>query len=154
MTESQEDEKRILNKDKPEMNRGVELLLRNRRRKPERPKTFQVKFGKLIALWNREIIFHFNLLGHKKKIKTLWRSAMSETLIVTLTLMTLVSILAIMVGGMIGWMARQHSYETTPQVVYTHPEMFDENGQLVPDEILALRIENNYDINTEETEEE
>ena len=80
---------------------------------------------------------------------------MSETLVVTLTLMTLVSILAILVGGMIGWMARQHSYETTPQVVYTHPEMFDEHGQLVPDEILALRIENNYDINTtEETEEE
>ena len=46
-----------------------------------------------------------------------------------------------LVGGMIGWMARQHSYETTPQVVYTHPEMFDANGQLVPDEILALRIE-------------
>mgnify|MGYP001162624426 CR=1 FL=1 len=67
---------------------------------------------------------------------------MSETLVVTLTLMTLVSILAILVGGMIGWMARQHSYETTPQVVYTHPEMFDANGQLVPDEILALRIEN------------
>ena len=66
---------------------------------------------------------------------------MSETLVVALTLMTLVSILAIMVGGMIGWMARQHSYETTPQVVYTHPEMFDANGQLVPDEILALRIE-------------
>ena len=70
---------------------------------------------------------------------------MSETLVVTLTLMTLVSILALLVGGMIGWMARQHSYETTPQVVYTHPEMFDANGQLVPDEILALRIENNYD---------
>ena len=78
---------------------------------------------------------------------------MSETLAVTLTLMTLVSILAILVGGMIGWMARQHSYETTPQVVYTHPEMFDANGQLVPDEILALRIENNYDTNTEEEEE-
>ena len=70
---------------------------------------------------------------------------MSETLVVTLTLMTVVSILAILVGGMIGWMARQHSYETTPQVVYTHPEMFDANGQLVPDEILALRIENNHD---------
>jgi len=80
---------------------------------------------------------------------------MSETLVVTLTLTTIVSALALLVGGMIGWMARQHSYETTPQVVYTHPEMFDENGQLVPDEILALRIENNYDINTtEETEEE
>ena len=70
---------------------------------------------------------------------------MSETLVVTLTLMTLVSILAIIVGGMIGWMARQHSYETTPQVVYSHPEMFDANGNLVPDEILALRIENNHD---------
>ena len=68
MTESQEEEKRTLNKDKPEMNRGVELLLRNRRRKPEKPKTFQVKFGKLIALWNREIIFHFNFyLDIRKK---------------------------------------------------------------------------------------
>ena len=66
---------------------------------------------------------------------------MSETLVVTLTLTTVMSILALLVGGMIGWIARQHSYETTPQVVYTHPEMFDENGNLVPDEILALRIE-------------
>ena len=66
---------------------------------------------------------------------------MSETLVVTLTLTTIVSALALLVGGMIGWMARQHSYETTPQVVYTHPEMFDANGQLVPDEIVALRIE-------------
>ena len=66
---------------------------------------------------------------------------MSETLVVTLTLTAVVSALALLVGGMIGWMARQHSYETTPQVVYTHPEMFDANGQLVPDEILALRIE-------------
>ena len=74
--------------------------------------------------------------------------------IVTLTLTTVVSFLALLVGGMIGWMARQHSYETTPQVMYTHPEMFDENGQLVPDEILALRIENNYDTNTENEEEE
>ena len=70
---------------------------------------------------------------------------MSETLVVSLTLMTVMSMLALLVGGMIGWMARQHSYETTPQVVYSHPEMFDANGNLVPDEILALRIENNHD---------
>ena len=70
---------------------------------------------------------------------------MSETLVVTLTLMTLVSILALIVGGMVGWMARQHSYETTPQVVYTHPEMFDANGHLVRDEIVALIIENIHD---------
>ena len=77
-----------------------------------------------------------------------------EQTIVTLTLMTLVSFLALLVGGMIGWMARQHSYETTPQVVYTHPEMYDENGNLVPDEILAVRFENNYDTDTENEEEE
>ena len=75
---------------------------------------------------------------------------MSETLIVSLTLMTVMSALALLVGGMIGWMARQHSYETTPQVVYSHPEMFDANGNLVPDEILALRIENNHDTEIED----
>ena len=75
---------------------------------------------------------------------------MSETLVVTLTLTTVVSVLALLVGGMIGWMARQHSYETTPQVVYAHPEMFDENGQLVPDEIVAVRFENNYDHDEED----
>ena len=45
MTEDREDEKKDLNNDKPEINRGVELLLRNRRRKPEPPKTFQVQFS-------------------------------------------------------------------------------------------------------------
>ena len=68
MTENQEDEKSNLNKDKPEMNRGVELLLRNRRKKPEKPKTFQVKFGKLVSFWNREIVFHINFyLDIRKK---------------------------------------------------------------------------------------
>ena len=61
MTEDQEGAVKDLNNDKPEINKGVELLLRNRRRKPEAPKTFQVKFGKLISLWNREIVFHINV---------------------------------------------------------------------------------------------
>ena len=68
LTEDLEEEKKDLNKDKPHINRGVELLLRNRRRSTPKPKTFQVKFGKLIALWNREIIFHFNFyLDIRKK---------------------------------------------------------------------------------------
>ena len=74
---------------------------------------------------------------------------MDSFTIVTLTLTTLVSILALLVGGMIGWMARQHSYDTTPQVVYTHPEMLDENGNLIPDEIVAVRFEN-YDDDEED----
>ena len=69
MTENQEEEKKDLNKNEPlEINRGVELLLRNRRKKPDKPKTFQVKFGKLISLWNREIVFHFDFyLDIRKK---------------------------------------------------------------------------------------
>ena len=68
MTEDQEDEKKDLNNDKPEINRGVELLLRNRRRRPEAPKTFQVKFGNLFSFFSREIVFHFNFyLDIRKK---------------------------------------------------------------------------------------
>ena len=59
MTEKEEEEKRILNKDKPEINKGVELLLRNRRKKPK-PKTFQVEFS--FFIW--EITFCLNI---KKK---------------------------------------------------------------------------------------
>ena len=68
MTEDLAEEKKDLNNDKPEINRGVELLLRRRKETPEKPKTFQVKFGNLIALWNREIIFHLNFyLDIRKK---------------------------------------------------------------------------------------
>ena len=69
MTEDQEDAKKDLNNDKPlEINRGVELLLRNRRRKPEAPKTFQVKFGNMFSFFRREIVFHFNFyLDIRKK---------------------------------------------------------------------------------------
>ena len=69
MTEDQEDAKKDLNKNEPqEINRGVELLLRNRRKKPEAPKTFQVKFGNLFSFFNREIVFHFNFyLDIRKK---------------------------------------------------------------------------------------
>jgi len=67
VTENQEEEKKSLNNPELHINRGVELLLR-RREKPEKPKTFQVKFGNLIALWNREIVFHFNFyLDIRKK---------------------------------------------------------------------------------------
>ena len=50
------------------VNRGVELLLRNRRRKPEPPKTFQIKFGNMVSFMKREIVFHFNFyLDIRKK---------------------------------------------------------------------------------------
>lgn len=57
MKNDQEEEKNKLNKSEPQINRGVELLLRNRRREESKPRTFQVKFGKMISLFHRE--FHF-----------------------------------------------------------------------------------------------
>ena len=74
-----------------------------------------------------------------------------ETTIVTLTLSTVVSFLALLVGGMIGWLARQH-HLAQQYVAYTHPEMFDEHGNVVPDEIVAVRFENDYD--TDEDDED
>ena len=57
MTEDREDEKKDLNNDKPlEINRGVELLLRNRRKKPQ-SKTFQVKF----SIFKREITLSLDI---------------------------------------------------------------------------------------------
>lgn len=54
-----------INKNELQINRGVELLLRNRRRESLAPKTFQVKFGKMITLFQREfdffIEFHFDI---------------------------------------------------------------------------------------------
>ena len=68
MTDDLEDAKTKLNKSQPQINRGIELLLRNRRRKPEPPKTFQIRFGKMISLFRREVVFHLNFyLDIRKK---------------------------------------------------------------------------------------
>jgi len=69
-------------------------------------------------------------------------------LAVTLTIGTLISIMMFFVGGVVGWLAKEHQFQTQP--VYTHPEMFDENGNILPDEILAVRFENSYDDYEEE----
>ena len=60
MNDDLDEERSNLNNDETHINRGVELLLRNRRSKPDPPKTFQVKFGKMISFLRREIVFHFN----------------------------------------------------------------------------------------------
>ena len=68
MTKERGDAKRKLNNSEPEINRGVELLLRKRRRKSEEPKTLQMKFGKMISLLKREIHIQFEFhLDIRKK---------------------------------------------------------------------------------------
>lgn len=74
-------------------------------------------------------------------------------LAVALTLGTLISVIFFFVGGMIGWTLKQYLIERN-YIAYTHPEMFDTNGNLIPDEILAVRFENDYDSDTEDEDED
>ena len=67
-----------------------------------------------------------------------------------LTIFTILTFLFLLVGGVIGWLTKSHLYENQVRRFYTHPEMFDENGNLIPDEILAVRFENDYDDNDDE----
>ena len=68
MIEGQEGAEKTLNNDEPQINKGVELLLRNRRKKLDQPKTFQIKFGNMISIFKRDIVFHFNFyLDVRKK---------------------------------------------------------------------------------------
>ena len=68
MTEDLEDEKKDLNKNKPEINRGFELLLRNRRKKPK-PKTFEVKF----SFFDREIALSLDIKKRNTLEKQSWK---------------------------------------------------------------------------------
>jgi hypothetical protein len=61
-----------------------------------------------------------------------------------LTVFCLVSFMFLAIGGIIGWLWKEHVVYSTPQQVFVHPEMFDNNGNLIPDEILAVRFENDY----------
>jgi len=66
-------------------------------------------------------------------------------LAVTLTLSTVISLLFLVVGGVVGYLLREYAYQRTATYIPTHPEMFDENGQIIPDEILSVRFENGPD---------
>jgi hypothetical protein len=61
-----------------------------------------------------------------------------------LTVFCLISFMFLTIGGIIGWLWKEHVVYSTPQQVVVHPEMFDNNGNLIPDEILAVRFENDY----------
>ena len=65
---------------------------------------------------------------------------------VLLVMFSILCFTFLLIGGIIGWLAQQNNYvQMQNQVAYTHPEMYDENGNLIPDEIVAVRFENNDD---------
>ena len=57
-------------------------------------------------------------------------------------------ILFLIVGVIGGWVARDYmmNYQEVEKI---HPEMYDRNGNIVPDEIVAFRFEN-HDNNDED----
>ncbi len=61
-------------------------------------------------------------------------------LAVTLTLSTIISIMFLLVGGVIGYLLKEYVIERNSTFIPTHPEMFDENGKIIPDDVLAVRF--------------
>ena len=54
---NEEEEKDDLNNDKTEINKGFDLLLRNRRKEEPKTKTFHVQF----SIFGREITFYLDI---------------------------------------------------------------------------------------------
>ena len=98
---------------------------------------------------NRGVEFILNGGNKKPTSKIITIGNRSMTLDTILVLVLPISLLFFFVGGLIGWVARDYmmNYREIPR---PHPEMFDINGNLVPDEIVAFRFENNYDDSEEE----
>ena len=96
--------------------------------------------------------FELILTGGKKKTKPLHITTLKiggrDMLAISLVFGSFLTVLFLIVGAIGGWVAREYfmNYQEMPRV---HPEMFDGNGNLVPDEIVAFRFEN-YDNDKEE----
>ena len=74
---------------------------------------------------------------------------------VLLVIFSMLCLTFLILGGIIGWLAQQNNYINLQNqgVAFSHPEMYDENGNLIPDEIVAVRFENPND-NSEEDDED
>lgn len=71
-------------------------------------------------------------------------------LAVALTFSAIISVLFLLVGGVVGYLLKEYAIDRTSQYIPMHPEMFDENGQIIPDDVLAVRFENTMEDLTED----
>ncbi len=69
MTKDQGEKRKLNNSQNLQINRGFELMLRHsiRREKSSEPKTFQIRFGKMLSLLKREIHFQIDFFFDMKK---------------------------------------------------------------------------------------
>ena len=73
-------------------------------------------------------------------------------LAITLTFTVISSVAFLLIGSIIGYIFKEYTYDQASRYIPTHPEMFDENGHLIPDEVLAVRFDNPEALDDEETE--
>jgi hypothetical protein len=73
-------------------------------------------------------------------------------LAVSLVFGSFLTVLFLVVGLIGGWVAREYmmNYQDTPKL---HPEFFDQHGNVIPDEVVAVRFEEGYFDDEEEDEE-
>jgi hypothetical protein len=73
-------------------------------------------------------------------------------LAVSLVLGSFLTVLFLIVGLIGGWVAREYmmNYREVPM---PHPEMFDSQGNLIPDEVIAFRFESDFGYDDEDDEE-
>lgn len=63
---------------------------------------------------------------------------------VILTFTTLFCVMFLMIGLIGGWIFKQYQIERIYGVKNIHPEMFDNQGNIIPDEVLAVRFEQGF----------
>ncbi len=75
---------------------------------------------------------------------------------VLLVIFSMLCFTFLIIGGIIGWLAQQNNYVNMQNRndAFVHPEMYDENGMLIADEIVALRFENPNDNSEEDDSDE
>lgn len=68
-------------------------------------------------------------------------------LAVSLVLGSFLVIGALIVGSMLGWVTREYMmyHHDRQGPTDLHPEMYDENGNILPDSLIAFRFENEED---------
>ena len=71
-------------------------------------------------------------------------------LAITLTFSALFSVMFLVLGSVVGWIAKDYVIQRDSKFIPTHPEMFDENGQIIPDTVFAVRFDNDRDVDPDD----
>ena len=69
-------------------------------------------------------------------------------LAITIAVAAFLIVGSLLVGSMLGWVLREYMmyHHDRPSInAPTHPEMYDENGNIIPDSVIAFRFDPTLD---------